>query len=324
MRKEMDAFPTAIAAPTNINPEDAAKLAALGYIGSTSNTSAATGPLPDPKDHIGEINLMREGSRAEAQHDFDKAITDFKEVVRLNPHFADAWNKLGAVYEDVGRYDEALASYQEALKSSPELTSEYAITIGYLLRKMKRYDDAAAHAQLALKQNPAGAHNLLGWIAYDRHDFATAEREAQQAAEDPSFHMRASVLRARVLTDTGRPADALNLLSTLDNEVNEKHLEPVESLDLARASAFMALERPGDAEAALQREITHFPANLQAYANLAVLYMITGHPDASNAVLQRMTEQNPTHSAYLTAAVTVEAFGDKAAGMRWRTRANGE
>ena len=58
----MEPFRTAAAAPSNVDPEEAARLAALGYIGSVRTQNAA-GPLPDPKDHIGELERMKDATR---------------------------------------------------------------------------------------------------------------------------------------------------------------------------------------------------------------------------------------------------------------------
>src|SRR5207237_6709617 len=54
LRDAMASLRTVAAAPTNVDPEDAAKLAALGYIG-TVHSGTASGPRRDPKDIIGAL-----------------------------------------------------------------------------------------------------------------------------------------------------------------------------------------------------------------------------------------------------------------------------
>src|SRR5205085_5797379 len=52
MRQQLDAYGSEMQAPSNIDPEEAKKLAALGYL---SATTQASGELPDPKDRIGDF-----------------------------------------------------------------------------------------------------------------------------------------------------------------------------------------------------------------------------------------------------------------------------
>jgi len=52
MRQQLQAFPSTIAALQNVDPEEAAKLAALGYIGTPKNRG---GPLPNPRDEISHL-----------------------------------------------------------------------------------------------------------------------------------------------------------------------------------------------------------------------------------------------------------------------------
>ena len=63
MKQEVDAYGSDVQAPSHIDPEEAKKLAALGYISSTA--SQTTGPLPDPKDRIGEIATLQDAARRE-------------------------------------------------------------------------------------------------------------------------------------------------------------------------------------------------------------------------------------------------------------------
>src|SRR4029077_871001 len=58
LRDAIEPFVKEATAPANIDPEEAAKLAALGYVGSTVDTSSGA-VLPDPKSMMGAFNDIR-------------------------------------------------------------------------------------------------------------------------------------------------------------------------------------------------------------------------------------------------------------------------
>jgi len=319
MTKDLAAYEVAIMPPARISPEEAAKLAALGYIGNT--TDAGSGPLPDPKDHLGEINLMRDGTKAFANHDYDAAVRDFREVVAKNPRFTDGWNKLGSTYQELGRNEEALTAYKQALTIAPELSGEYAISIGYLLVKMKRLDEAEAHARLAEGANRAAAELLKGWIAEARKDARSAEEHARTAMADPNYHDSAAVFLARVLAETGREQEALSVLAPIEAAAVSAG-RTVESLQMVKGSALARLDRADEAQRAFEAEVTAFPANLEAYSNLAVIFMIEGRRDDARDVMNRMVIANPSARAFGIASSTFKAFGDQPAAAEFAGRAS--
>jgi hypothetical protein len=78
MRDELGTRGATVEGPANIDPEEAKKLAALGYL---SSTSAATGPLPDPKDRIGEVTEMIQATELLAQNKPDEAAARFRAIL---------------------------------------------------------------------------------------------------------------------------------------------------------------------------------------------------------------------------------------------------
>ncbi|MDX2096402.1 MAG: tetratricopeptide repeat protein [Leptolyngbyaceae cyanobacterium bins.59] len=53
------------------------------------------------------------------QGNYFKAISDCKEVVRLNPIHFGAWHGLGLCYACVGRYSDAIKAFHKALEIQP-------------------------------------------------------------------------------------------------------------------------------------------------------------------------------------------------------------
>jgi len=51
--------------------------------------------------------------------DYKRAEIYYREAVKLNPDFSQAWNNLGYVLVDDKRYEEALAAFEEAVRAMP-------------------------------------------------------------------------------------------------------------------------------------------------------------------------------------------------------------
>jgi len=100
--------------------------------------------------------------------EFDKAIDDYNKALKLNPNDADAYNNRGIAYDDKGEYDKAIDDYNKALKLNPNLAEAYN-NRGVTYRHKGEFDKAIDDYNKALKLNPnyADAYNNRG-VAY-RH-----------------------------------------------------------------------------------------------------------------------------------------------------------
>jgi tetratricopeptide (TPR) repeat protein len=51
--------------------------------------------------------------------EYDRAIADYGESIRLNPNAAVAYNNRGNAYDDKGEYDRAIADWKKVLQIDP-------------------------------------------------------------------------------------------------------------------------------------------------------------------------------------------------------------
>lgn len=320
LRDAMAPLRTVAAAPTNVDPEDAAKLAALGYIG-TVHSDTGNAALRDPKDMIGVLEQMKTASALEAKRDYRGAAAVYEQLLKDNPQFADAWMRLAILHEEMGDLRGAVAYDRKAIEVSPELAPGVALLIGNLQLRLGDLKDAEAHAQLAVGRSPGAAHLLLARIAFARHDVATAQREAHAAMQDKVRARDAAIVLAQVWTSIGRVPEALQLLESVRNDTANSGVGPVQDLEATRADLLARLGKNADAEAGFRQELALFPRNRDAYTKLAVLYVSENRLDDARKTLDEMVRTNPGRQSMLMAAGTFDAVDLPQEAARWRRAA---
>jgi arylsulfatase A-like enzyme/Flp pilus assembly protein TadD len=319
MRDQVAAIPHEFQQPSSVDPEDAAKLQALGYLGGGSG--AAAGNLPDPKDRLGELKGVEEATRLARAGRHDEAAAKLKEVVANNPRFTDAIMLLAKTLEESGRIDEAISAYRRAIEVNPANTAGPAMSLGWLYLRKGALDDAEAHAKLGLRDYPAYARILLGWIALERGNPQLAANEARAAMSDPTYRVRAMILLAQSETKMRRLDAALATIETARKEAAERRLPPQPLLEYTRGDILARMNRIAEAEDAFRREIAGFPRDRQAYANLTVLQLLQGKHDAASATMELLVRTNPSRENYELAATTFSELGATDLAASWRRRA---
>ena len=174
------------------------------------------------------------GQLAESQGNFDNAIAQYREALRLDPNHRDAMFRLGGVYTQTNRYDDAIATWQRYLKltnDSPQAYSNLALTYeaagraeeaeqtykagiardpnhqacrinyGVMLARQDRVDEAIEQFSTVLR--PAEVHYNLGAVCEQRGRTEEAKAYYRKALElDPK--LRDAKSRLAVLSDRER------------------------------------------------------------------------------------------------------------------------
>ena len=90
----------------------------------------------------------------------DEALESFQNAVRLRPNFAEAHNSLGNILRRKGRLDEAVASLHEALRLKPNFAEAHN-NLGNALQKKGLLDGAVASYEQALRLRREGTSNRV-------------------------------------------------------------------------------------------------------------------------------------------------------------------
>jgi tetratricopeptide (TPR) repeat protein len=319
LREALGRVPGAFAAPAAASPEQAERLAALGYVASSATHAA--GPLPDPRDKLPVLADVQNAFRMSAAGRNSEAATLLRRVLASNPDFFDVQYQLAETLVKLGELDEAYATYKAALESNPALAGPTGLALARVCLDLGKPAEAAANAKLALETQPARAHELIARAALADNRLDEAEREALLATGDFAAEAGAVVVRAEVRIRRDEPAAALELLDALRKRVPDAG-GGVRDLAFLRGDALARLARYPEAQAAFEREIAAFPDNDQAYARLAIVLAIQKRSVREvRAVLESMVARNPGPRAALLAARTLESMGDRALAAEYRRRA---
>jgi tetratricopeptide (TPR) repeat protein len=115
---------------------------------------------------------------------FEPAVERLLRVIALDPDFMRAWDNLGLNYDALGRFDDAVRSYEEALRlnRASETPSPWpALNLGLLLVKLDRLDEAETRFRESVAADPGfpQAHYQLGLLLdkTGRHEEAIPELE---------------------------------------------------------------------------------------------------------------------------------------------------
>jgi arylsulfatase A-like enzyme/tetratricopeptide (TPR) repeat protein len=327
MRQDLAAYDRRLAPPSAVDDETREAMKALGYIGSGAgaDTPGNGGTLPDPKAKIGSLGDLREGFRLTAAKQFPEAAVAFRKVIAENPKMVDAWEFLARALQRMGKSDEALAAYQQALKVSNG-SPQIAVAAASLYFDLGRLDEAETHARMALGTHASFAHGLLAQIALQRNDLGTAEREARAAMDEKSLRLGPMITLAEVLHARKDDAGALELTRKAAEVYNQREAKDPELIRGLALIQGKLLADQGDAEGAeraFKTEIAQFPDGIRAYSNLAILYALTGRNAEVSAALRTMVEKNPNAAAYAEAVKTLRILNDPGSATKLLRYAQG-
>lgn len=195
-----------------VDPETAAQLAALGYLGGGG--ALIEGPLPDPKSQRAALEAFSRAYRLLDAGQPGPVVEIFSRLVAENPRMLDAWELLGVAHDRLGNHAEAAAAYQQGLELTGGAPS-WAVAAAESFYLAGRLEEARAHAELA-----AASGATSGWEVQLRIAALTAGPAATEALAVRAAAAGADVARLRrqaglALAKQGRPVAALGVLAPL-------------------------------------------------------------------------------------------------------------
>lgn len=315
LRAAIEPYVREAAQPTAIDPDDAAKLAALGYIGSAAAVTEGV-ELPDPKNTIGVFQEIRVAFTHFRNDELEQCVAICDRLLEDNDRILDLWDLKSKALGKMGRTDDAIAAAKEGLKRQPN-TVALLSAVANLSILAGKLDDAEKHAELLLKPEAGQAHELLSRIYAERKDYARAKKEAQlamDAGRDPANVLMTLALIAKQEDDL---PGALRYLDQAVDSIRTKKNPRIPNLHFYRGDVLGRMGRAAEAEREFRQEIAFYPTQPDAYASLILLLAAAGRNEEATRVVFDLIKAAPHAPSYVAVSESLSAIGDQRGALYW-------
>lgn len=319
MRTALQPLIREAAAPSAIDSEEAAKLAALGYLGAGAQIASGE-VLPDPKDSIGAFADVRRAFTLARRGETEAALSVTEKLLAGNPRMLDLWDLKARLLGVQRRQREAIEAAKEGLRLAPT-ASHLALLVATLSLEINELDEAQQHAELAMRMEPARAHDLLARVWIARGNLDRAESEARKSLASQKDRALAFVTLGRVEKERGNYEAALQNFDAAAAALDERENRTINSLHYLRGDTLARLGRIDEAERAFREEIRHFPEEPRAYRNLILLYVSSGKTAEATALIHQLIKTSPTPLAYFAVIDVLKTVGDERGVKFWARQA---
>ncbi len=251
--------------------------------------------LPDDADvHSNLGNVLGDLGR------LDEAEASYRRALQIDPHNANVLSNLGITLGDLGRLDEAEASYRRALQIKPGI-AETHYNLGNTLKGLGRLNEAEASYRRALQIKPdfAQAHCNLGITLHELGRLDEAEASHRQALQINPDIAEAYDNLGSMLLKLGKLSEAESLCRrALDIKPDffEAHIS------LGRI--LLKLGRLNEAEACYRQALEIKPDYAKEYNNFGNIHRYLGNTDQAISIFQKVLTIDP-HGEGVNAAVSL-------------------
>ena len=188
----------------------------IWFAGSKLNhidRKAASGtPIPTPTPSLVSSDPSFYNNRGwdfYQKKDYDKAISDFNDAIKLNPNSALAYFNRGITYGDKKEYDKAISDFNDAIRLDPNSALGY-FNRGIAYAGKREYDEAISDFNDAIRLDPnsALAYNNRGSFYYGKKEYDKAVSDYNDAIRLNPNYALAYYNRGLVYREQGNNAQA--------------------------------------------------------------------------------------------------------------------
>jgi tetratricopeptide (TPR) repeat protein len=306
MTLDLEKRRTAFEAPGPVSDEERKKLASLGYL--STGARAGTGKLPDPKEEIGTVRVLREAMAAVAAGRPLDSLPVLEGLLKRNPAMGDVWGLYSEALLAVGRPEHALAASRKAVELAPATTTMPLLSVANLCLRVGQPDEALRNAELALDRGDLSAHEAMARCYLAKGDLARAEQSARQALAVPRIRKRAHLALAHIAAARQDYPGALAQLDEIRPGGTGGELAGAHYL---RGDVLARTNRFDEAAAEFQEEIRLFPSQSEAWVGLALTRASQSRIVDAKKILASMVSTVGTAEAYGRACRALTFLGDR-------------
>jgi len=107
------------------------------------------------------VNFKSRGIAYFQKHDYDRALQDFDQAIKLNSRYSTAFHERCWTLAAVNKLDDALKDCTEALRPRPQFVPTLN-SLGIVYLRLGRFDDAMTSYNAVLQTDPKSAYALYG------------------------------------------------------------------------------------------------------------------------------------------------------------------
>lgn len=90
------------------------------------------------KASLGQVSRedwLARGAESFHLHEYDEALKSFDMALKMDPKYVDAWINKGSALHELGMYDDAIAAYDQAIRIEPQNANAWR-RMGFALKKL--------------------------------------------------------------------------------------------------------------------------------------------------------------------------------------------
>ena len=146
------------------------------------------------------VHDYQDAQKALGKHDIDSAIRSLEHAVETAPQFSAAWNELGTIAYQTGKYLRAEQCFRQSLDQDPD-AFEPLVNLGGVLVTLGRTDESLDYNVRAVlvRPNDALANSQLGQSYFQAGDFDLALKYLERARDlDPAHFSHPQLVMAEI------------------------------------------------------------------------------------------------------------------------------
>lgn len=245
----------------------------------------------------------------------EQAVEYFREAIRVEPSYAEAYAGLADAYLLLGTYDfrasedvlpNARNAAERAIRLDPALADAYTSLAGIITSEMNfARAERTYRKAIALQPSSSHAHHRYGVLLAILGRTDAALQEIRRARELDPLSLTVQATLGRVLVQAGDPDEAIAQMDAaieLDPDFPWAHYAL--GLALAKKKRFV------DARSAFRAALRRVPDFPRLLASLAAIHALNGERQAAREILDRMRENERTPPDPYSLALVHTALGE--------------
>ncbi len=232
---------------------------------------------PAVTDAQNAISLNRDGWASFKKTEYDRALFNFTNSLRLNSRYADSMIGAGKAYYALGVYDRALEMYSDALRIDGN-SVDALNGIGMVLSETGRFTDAISYFERAFKISGDSIDSQYGiaYVYYKMDKRLWAKRKLEMVFKSNPYHFYSLLLMADIKTDEGRLKEAKQFVEkAIDSsgESPEGHIK-YGSILLKNFMISGDVDSLADARESYSRALAINPQNFRANMDMGLIALM--------------------------------------------------